>query len=145
MCLNLDNLAAQSIQTAPTRPVVRTVAAASCMSTGWRVYNRFRLPREATVRKVSASLHHRSTDSDCSPYGLVCENGDCTNPPPCGPNNTCPEGEVCATNYDPPACLPEGAGQCSRDEQCPADQYVTFSAQMRARLSPRQLSSRTVL
>ena len=70
-----------------------------------------------------------STDSDCSPYGLVCENGDCTNPPPCGPNNTCPEGQVCATNYDPPACLPEGAGQCSRDEQCPADQYCDlFSA-----------------
>ena len=70
-----------------------------------------------------------STDSDCSPYGLICENGDCTNPPPCGPNNTCPEGQVCATNYDPPACLPEGAGQCSRDEQCPADQYCDlFSA-----------------
>ena len=87
-------------------------------------------PPEATVRKASASLHHRVaptataalTDSFAR-MGIAPIHHHAARTIPA------PEGQVCATNYDPPACLPEGAGQCSRDEQCPADQYCDlFSA-----------------
>ncbi|MEC9464863.1 MAG: Dickkopf N-terminal cysteine-rich domain-containing protein [Myxococcota bacterium] len=60
--------------------------------------------------------------ADCTPYGLVCEPPSCEDPEPCV-NGVCPDGFTCADNYDPPVCLPEGVGECTRDEQCPAGEY----------------------
>ena len=132
MCLNLDNSAvAQSIQTAPTRPVVKTAAAASVAHVNRmaRVQPPQTAPPEATARKVSASLHHRVAPTATAALTDSLREWGLHQSTTMRPNNTCPEGQVCATNYDPPACLPEGAGQCSRDEQCPADQYCDlFSA-----------------
>ncbi|MBI3178509.1 MAG: hypothetical protein HYZ27_02535, partial [Deltaproteobacteria bacterium] len=66
----------------------------------------------------------------CTPYGLVCAAGYCINGDPCiGGNNTCPNaaacpgGFTCATNLNPPACLPDDANECTRNEQCPTGEY----------------------
>ena len=60
--------------------------------------------------------------ADCTPYGLICEPPSCEDPDPCS-DGTCPEGFTCADNYDPPVCLPDGVGECTRDEQCPSGEY----------------------
>lgn len=58
----------------------------------------------------------------CTPYGLVCSGGYCTNAAPCT-NGTCPAGQVCQSNYVPPACFPQGTNACVRDDQCPQGKY----------------------
>ncbi len=66
----------------------------------------------------------------CTPYGLVCSGGYCVNPKPCsGAANSCPNagncdaGYDCATNLNPPGCLPTNANECTRDELCPTGEY----------------------
>ena len=61
--------------------------------------------------------------SNCTPYGLVCDGGQCVNPQPCQSGNFCQSGFECFENLVPPGCLPEGSSQCSRNEQCPPNSY----------------------
>lgn len=65
------------------------------------------------------------TQNPCTPYGLVCKSGYCTNPPPCNSGSCSAYGPTppwaCHTNTNPPTCSP--GAECTSSSMCPAGSY----------------------
>ncbi len=77
-----------------------------------------------TATACAIDSTHPTGHEWCLPYGLVCKNNFCINPPPCGANNSCTTYGTdwnCHTNTTPATCSP--GNECYQNSQCPTGKY----------------------